>query len=97
MTSVAQATQTVSTEYNGWSNRETWLANLWLTNDQPSYSVLMEAINMQCPVFDKAEWLKDLLERQLDDEIDEPCIWRDLMQHAFRQIDWVEVIKANIE
>ena len=28
MTYATQEQQTVSTEFNGWSNRETWLANL---------------------------------------------------------------------
>jgi len=27
MTSVAEATQTVATDYNGWSNRETWVVS----------------------------------------------------------------------
>ena len=42
------------------SNRETWLANVWLTGDQLSYGFLMEAINLPCPATDKAEWLKAL-------------------------------------
>ena len=44
MTSVAEATQTVATEYNGWSNRETWLVNLWLTNDECYYEELQAII-----------------------------------------------------
>ena len=97
MTSVAEATQTVATEYNGWSNRETWVVNLWLSGEPSSYSVLVEAVSMQCPAVDKADWLKERLEWQLDDEIEEACIWRDLLQHAFRQVDWLEIIKANLD
>jgi len=26
-----------SERYNGWTNYETWLVNLWLSNDEPSY------------------------------------------------------------
>ena len=62
MTSVAEATQIVATEYNGWSNRETWVVNLWLSGEPSSYSVLVEAVSMQCPAVDKADWLKERLE-----------------------------------
>lgn len=27
-------------EYNGWTNRATWLVNLWVTNDEPTYRLL---------------------------------------------------------
>ena len=84
------------TTCNGWSNRETWLANVWLTGEVSGYNVLMEAVAMQCPATDKAEWLKESLELQLDDEIDVPCMWRDLLRHAFNQVDWLEIIKGNL-
>jgi hypothetical protein len=31
-------------EYNGWSNRETWALNLWLSNDQGLYEMTRERV-----------------------------------------------------
>jgi hypothetical protein len=84
-------------KYNGWSNRETWLANLWLNNDESSYDVLCRAIDVDGSLFDKADWLEEQLRYQLDDEIDVPCLWQDLLQTAFGRISWSELIESNLE
>ncbi len=98
MTNVALESQTVATEYNGWSNRETWLANLWLNNDMSSYMLLRQAVSLEdSSLYERSQWLKDMLEEQLDDEIESPCLWRDLLQHAFRQVDWREIVENNRE
>lgn len=86
-----------TTKYNGWSNRETWLANLWLNNDEFSYDVLCRAINVDGSLINKAEWLEEQLGYQLDDEIDVPCLWQDLLRTAFERVSWSELIENNLE
>ena len=33
--------------YNGWTNYETWLVNLWLTNEEPTYRYWIESARYQ--------------------------------------------------
>ncbi len=94
---ISEATKTVATEYNGWSNRETWIVNLWMTGDQGYYEQLCEIISSHDDLSDQAEWLEMMLRYELDDEIDKPCLWQDLLQCAFGRINWSEIIENNIE
>lgn len=84
-------------KYNGWSNRETWVANLWLTNDQASYFLLLEALKRSDSDYTCAEWLREQLRDQLDEEAGSASMWSDLLSTAFYRVDWVEVIECNRE
>jgi len=92
----AQEQQT-NTTHKAWSNYETKLGSLWLTNDQANYQVLTEALNIKGEAIDKANWLEQHMRWQLEDEIDEASLWQDLLNCAFDRIDWVEVIEKNLE
>ena len=63
----AEMQDTIST-YNGWSNRETWLASLWLNNEESSYELLTQAYKCSSTDFERADWLEKQLRDQLDDE-----------------------------
>ena len=88
---------TTTSTYNGWSNRETWLASLWLTNDQGSYNLLLEAIRAGDSDFARADWLESQLREQLAEEAGNASMWSDLLNTAFHRINWVEVIENNQE
>ncbi len=90
---VAEATQTVATEYNGWSNRETWLVNMWLTNDRCYYDELCEIIK-NFNLDEQAEELERYV-RFITDTDNSIGIVGDLLNTSLGLIDWVEVVAAN--
>ena len=92
---VAEARQTVSTEYNGWSNRETWIVNLWMTGDQSYYEQLCEIISSHDSLDDQAEALEDWVRFEYDGEYS--SILADLINSSLAEVDWYEIIKMNQE
>lgn len=97
MHSASEATQTVTTEYNGWSNRETWLVNLWLSNDMGSYEFLQSICKNHCETWEKVKELEAHFQDQLEDMHDTPSFWSDILGTALDRVDWYRVIEANIE
>lgn len=78
------------TEYNGWSNYETWLVSLWLDNDRLTYNAL-EAIKAEnLSVHSKAEELEELV-RELY-EFEPVGIVADFVNAAFGRVNWVEIV-----
>lgn len=93
------ATVAVDTTYSGWSNRETWLVNLWLTNDELLYSQLLEGVELHETAAIKAEWLAERIQEQLDCYLEDQAasLWVDMLRGSFYRVDWVEIIRANLE
>jgi hypothetical protein len=81
--------------YNGWSNRETWLASLWLNNDQVSYDLLLAACKRRGESFEKADWLERCMRTVLEELFAGSSLWNDLIGTAFNRINWLEVIENN--
>ncbi len=92
---VSEATQTITTEYNGWSNRETWIVNLWMTGDQGYYEQLCEIISSHDNLDDQAEALEDWIRFEYDGAYS--SIWADLINNSLAEVDWYEIVEKNQE
>jgi hypothetical protein len=77
------------TSYNGWTNRETWLANLWLDNDQSQTHFLTVAAKLS--VSDLAAALEDYYASSLPEL--PSGLYADLLAGAVAKIDWREIAK----
>lgn len=84
----------VKSTYNGWTNYETWLAGLWLNENERSYRFLMSVKDIDDDVYRQAEWLGEQMRMQLDQEVTVPCLWSDLLNAAFSQINWREIVES---
>ena len=92
MTSIALESQTVATEYNGWTNRETWVVNLWFTNDECYYHELCAIVRN----FDKdeqAEELEQYVHWIID--TDEASMTSDLLSTSLGRVNWYEIAECN--
>lgn len=95
MTTLEAAISTAHTSYNGWQNRETWLVNLWLSENMGSYEFLQEICEKDCEVWEKAEELEAHFQDQLEDMYDVPSFWSDILGTALDRVNWVEIVTSN--
>ena len=80
------------TRYNGWTNYETWLVNLWLTNEEATQAALYE---MAAEHKDEPEYvLADAIQAYTDELIgrdDLQGMLSDLVGAALSNVDWREI------
>ena len=72
-------------EYNGWSNYETWLVNLWYGDFFTDMANEGEEVT--------AEYMQDLVEEMLESngELPHYGFAADIMNAALREVDWDEL------
>ena len=97
-------------EYNGWTNYETWLVNLWIDNEQWSQEQCRElaevyAEDEECP-YQLSRDIKSFVE---DDEADcfgirqttegklASSMVSDLVSAALSEVDWQEIAEHFFE
>ncbi len=81
----------VATEYNGYSNYETWLVSLWLNNDRLIYNALELVRAEGGSVRHMAEQLEELV-RELY-EFEPVGLVADFVNAALDRVDWAEIIE----
>lgn len=90
------------TTYNGWTNYETWLVNLWLSNDKGTEVAVREmteeAVREEGEQTSAAHRLSD----QLRDFVDEMCeapdngLISDLINASLGRVDWREIAEHYV-
>tara|TARA_R100001086_G_scaffold217162_1_gene133508 strand:- start:6010 stop:6330 length:321 start_codon:yes stop_codon:yes gene_type:complete len=80
--------------YNGWSNYETWLVNLWLDNEPYTQEEVERIAKMKGELYQKIEAMEELV-----DSIILPTVGsglsQDLLTAAVDQIDYREIVLAH--
>jgi len=91
--------------YNGWKNWETWVVNLWLTNDQELYDLTL-AINYETKYFSESEAITYVATEIRESTM---AIWdtmtgnvdhwalglfTDLIQGSMALVDWDEIARS---
>jgi hypothetical protein len=103
-------TPTTPTTYNGWTNYETWLTNLWMDNEQGSQEFYREMAQQiidditaseylskeEEEVHQMADRLKEYFETEFLEDM-EAGLKGDLIRAALGSVNWFEIAKTWIE
>lgn len=84
-------------DYNGWTNYETWCVNMWLSNDQGTYHDVLgqagELIGDESDSYGFVEWLKDYVRElpEAADVLEWASFVSDLLGAALSEVNWYEI------
>ncbi len=96
--------------YNGWSNYETWVVNLWLGNDESSYNTC-RTLAQRCykeAVADQVLSRKERACSQLANELkemvedgnplaSEASVYSDLLNASISEVNWKEIANSLLQ
>ena len=96
--------------YNGWSNYETWVVNLWLDNEESSYG-MCRSLAQRCfeeaeadgvlsrkerACYQLAKKLKEMIEER-NPIASEASVYADLLNASIGEINWKEIANGYLE
>jgi hypothetical protein len=85
--------------YNGWTNYETWLVNIWVDNDEKLYFMKKHIINNHDWTNKACELsllLQETFEKQADNTGLEVGLMSDLLNGALSAVNWYELAEHYI-
>ena len=82
------------TTYNEWTNRETWLVNLWLTNDAETLDAAQAVVSADDMMLQEAAAALEEFVDELLDCGDSAGFRRDMIDCALVRVNWAEIVES---
>lgn len=84
----------LKTDYNGWTNYETWLTGVWIDNNEADHACVLDLTLRARSLADLADKLRDYIESsQPDIGTDAHGLFVDLMTAAVGRINFAELAR----
>ena len=80
--------------HNGWTNRATWLVNLWWGDDLQAYR---KDEGKALDDLDVKEYIQNMVDYQLDTHSPESAFLLDMVYEALDDVNWQEIAAAANE
>jgi dTDP-4-dehydrorhamnose reductase len=81
-------------EYNGYTNYETWLVNLWIDNDEGFSEMVRDMTRSNRSNHELADTIKEFVEENAPETTG---LYADLMNAALCEVSWYEIAENHLE
>ena len=89
-------------DYNGYTNKPTWLVSLWINNEQGLQETVIQEVKAEKAQLGKddaylfAGWLENFIQNN-SPLVDKATLYSDLLGWALAFVDWDELAEHFIE